>query len=231
MSATAGSGPEPVSDSADDQRYFQAIEETFIRLRGAPLLLSPADWRTAQGWRRAGIPLGLVRSTLEEIFERRRERGATDMVSSLRYCKRAVEKAWSEARELSASAERVVAPPLELRPLLTALAERLPADLLQRGAVGEEILALETTASGDPEAVERALGELEAKLLDRLEGELDPQRRQAVEAAERSALAALERRLPQEQIEAARLRLRRKLLRRELDLPVFSLFSAPEAPD
>ncbi len=219
-----------MTDSAEDQRYFQAIEATFIRLRGAPLLLSPTDWRMAQAWRKEGIPLAVVEEALEEIFQGREERGAKNPVSSLRYCKRAVEKSWAQARELNATAERATAPALELAPLLRALAASLPADLPAREAVQAEILALDSSAQGDPETVERGLGEMEERLLERLEGTLEAARLEKVEAAEGTALAALARRLPEEQIEAARLRLRRKLLRQELGLPVFSLFSVPEPP-
>ena len=47
-----------------------------MRLRGAPLLLSPADFQVAARWQRDGVPLGLVLATLEEVFAKRRERGA-----------------------------------------------------------------------------------------------------------------------------------------------------------
>ena len=59
-------------DASDE--YFRAIEEAFIRLRGAPLLLSPADWQTAKSWHEERIPLELVGRVMEEVFERLRER-------------------------------------------------------------------------------------------------------------------------------------------------------------
>lgn len=229
MSATGSDGIEPApeagSDSSEDQRYFLAIEDLFIRLRGAPLLLSPADWRTAQEWRRQGIPLPLIESTLEEIFERRQERGATGMVSSLRYCKRAVEAAWKEARELSATAQRTAAPALEAAPRLAALAEALPADLPRREGVAARIRGLGSLVGEDPEKVEAALARLEEDLLDELEPSLEPSRRETLAAAEKTALDALAGRLPRDQIEAARQRLHRQLLREELGLPVLSLFA------
>lgn len=229
MSATVTDGNEAVTDSGEDQQYFQAIEEVFIRLRGAPLLLSPADWRTAQAWRREGIPLSLVQETLEEIFERRRERGSKDLVSSLRYCKRAVEKAWAETRELSSTADRGTAEALETAPLLQALADRLPVDLPGLEGIRKDILAIDGACQGDPDAAERALANLEDSLLVRLEETLDAERRERVATAQERALEALARRLPEEEIARARLRLHRQLLRDELRLPVFSLFSLPRS--
>src|SRR3954471_18904178 len=90
--------------------YFQAIEEIFVALRGAPLLLSPADWQVSRRWHRDGIPLDLIRSALQEVFARRKERGAKGKISSLRYCAPAVEAAWAERRELTTPGEGAEAP-------------------------------------------------------------------------------------------------------------------------
>src|SRR3954462_8488132 len=86
--------------------YFQAIEEIFVELRGAPLLLSPADWQGARRWHGEGVPFELVRSTLEEVFARRKERGARGKISSLGYCAPAVEGAWGELKDLIAPGKR-----------------------------------------------------------------------------------------------------------------------------
>src|SRR3954462_964977 len=90
--------------------YFQAIEEIFVRLRGTPLLLSPADWHVARRWHREGVPLDLVRDALEQAFARRRERGLKGRISSLRYCAPGAEPAWAPLRELPGPAEREAAP-------------------------------------------------------------------------------------------------------------------------
>src|SRR4029077_879820 len=109
MSATA-------DESDSDHAYFQAVEEIFVELRGAPLLLSPADYRVAQRWHREGVPLDLLRRTLEEVFAKRQERGAKGKVNSLRYCAPAVEAAWSDLRELTAPGQRAAAPAFEVAP-------------------------------------------------------------------------------------------------------------------
>src|SRR5690349_17979968 len=108
-----------------DHAYFQAVEEIFVELRGAPLLLSPADWQVARRWHQDGVPLDLIKRTLEEVFAKRKERGAKGKISSLRYCAPAVEAAWEELRELTAVGERAEAPAFEIRPRLAALAAAL----------------------------------------------------------------------------------------------------------
>ena len=84
-----------MSETAEDSdhAYFQAVEEIFVELRGAPLLLSPADWQVASRWRQEGVPLSLVLSILAERFAERAERGARGRVNSLRYFADAVDEA------------------------------------------------------------------------------------------------------------------------------------------
>lgn len=219
MSATADG-----ADGADDHAYFRAVEEIFISLRGAPLLLSPADWQVARRWHRQGVPLGLVESALEGLFARRRERGTRGRVQSLRYCAPAVERAWEELVELQAPGERETAGALELAPRLTALASALPPTLPGRAAAAARIRAL----SGEAAAVEEALAELDRELLAAAGEALPAAERAALAAEAASSLAPLAGRLPPEQAAAARQRLERRLLRRRIGLPLLSLFS-PEA--
>lgn len=220
----AAESPDPVG-SAEDQAYFRSIEDTFIGLRGAPLLLSPADWRVAQRWRRAGVPLELIETTLAEVFARRKERGARGRIHSLRYCAPAVEAAWEEVQELTAPGEReTAAPALDVPARLEALAAALPPRLPGRDRLAEAIRALE----GAPEAVEAALSRLDDETLDAAEKRLRAAGRAELEGQVEASLAGVAGRLPRREIEAARERLVRRLLRKRIGLPLLSLF-APEA--
>ncbi|HEX5759428.1 MAG TPA: hypothetical protein VF121_09560 [Thermoanaerobaculia bacterium] len=228
-------GAEPEPDSASDQAYFQAIEETFVRLRGAPLLLSPADWQVARRWHRQGVPLLLVQRVLEEVFERRRERAPKGRINSLRYCRQAVEAAWSEVQQLTAPGRRTEVEPLDVAPRLAALAAALPAALAGREELATRVRRLGESAGGGPpagdsEAVEAALAALDRELLERAGEALSEEARGALEEAVETTLAALAARLPAEDLAAARERLRRQLLRQRLGLPVLSLFSPEAAP-
>ncbi len=212
----SNAGAEP----GESHAYFRAIEEAFIRLRGSPLLLSPADWQIARGWHERGIPLDFVCRALETFFEARRERGVESRVRSLRYCAPAVEEAWREVSELTAAGRRVEAAPLDVAGRLEALARALP----EPAGLAERIRALE----GDVESVERALAELDSGVLSAAETALSEADRASIAAAAERGLAALAERLTDEEIEIQRQRLRRQALRRRLGLPVLSLFS-PEA--
>src|SRR5215831_11398264 len=159
--------------SEEDHAYFQAVEEIFVGLRGTPFLLAPADWLVARRWHREGIPLAVVRESLQEVFARRRERRAKGRISSLRYCAAAVERAWAERRELTAPGERAPAPRLEAAPRLAALAAALPAALPLRARFAARIAELGAApgAAGgarspalapalSPAEIEERLGEL-----------------------------------------------------------------------
>ncbi len=214
MSATAD-GPDP------DHAYFQAVEEIFVELRGSPLLLSPADWQVARRWHREGVPLELVRQTLEEVFAKRRERGAKGKISSLRYCAPAVEAAWTDLKELTAPGQRAAAPAFEVAPRLAALAAALPPSL---SSLATRVAAL----AGDPQQVEDRLAALDREMLDAAMDSLTGEDRAGIDAAVEKTLTLLRGRLPADELAASRDRLFRQALRRRLGLPVLSLFS-PEA--
>lgn len=207
-----------------DHAYFQAIEETFVALRGAPLLLSPADWQLARRWRRAGIPLDLVRRTLAEVFARREERKAKRQLLSLRYCARAVEQAWQELVDLTSPGHRGTPEELDLSGRLAALAAALPENLAGRGRLARRMTAL----TGEAPAVEEALAQLDRELVETALQAAPAETRAEVEARIDATLEQLGGRLPAEEIDRSRERLRLQIARRLLGLPVLSLF-APEA--
>lgn len=218
---------EPADLSEQDHAYFRAVEETFIRLRGAPLLLSPADWQIARRWRREGVPLDLVCRVLEQFFARRKERGRSGAVQSLKYCAPAVDEAWEEVRALGAGGRREPPEPIDPGPRLRALAASLPAALPAAAAVGARLAGLE----GDAERVESALRELDDELVAAAAAALTETDRQRLSERVDASFAALGDRLPEAERRAARERLFRQALRRELGLPVLSLFSPEAQPD
>lgn len=219
MSATAEGGGEPPATDADSA-WFRAIEDAFVRLRGAPLLLSPADFQVALRWRQEGVPLGLVVATLEEVFAKRRERGARGRINSLRYCAPAVEQAWAEVRELQGPARRVPADEPAVEERLAALGAALPSELAARDAWEARLLALEGTA----EEVETALRALDDELLANADAALEPAARERLDAEVEAILEGLRDRFRDADLEALRGQLRRQRLRRLVGLPVLTLF-------
>ncbi len=227
--ASESEGP-PDEGGVEAQGYFLAIEDFFVRLRGAPLLLAPADWHVARRWYRQGVPLELVRRAIEELFARRRERGSRGRISSLRYCAPAVEAAWEERAELVAPGRRHTAVAFDTAGRLRRLAAALPPalagtrDLRRRLAALAERAEPESTGL-DPQVVEERLADLDRAVLEDALAALDGEERTALDAKAARSLAGLAGRLPADEIERARERLVHQLLRARLGLPMLSLFS------
>lgn len=205
----------------NEHQYFQAIEAHFIGLRGAPLLLSPADWQVAKRWWEAGIPLDLVRRTLDEIFERRRESSGDGAIQTLRYCSRAVEGAWRAAAEHQQAGRREAPEPIDVTERLERLVQALPEEMPKRDAVAAEIRALEGTVR----EVETGLAEIDGRALVAAREALGQEARAEIEARVAEDLRAFGDRMDPEAVQSAYERLFEQRLRRRLELPVLSLFS------
>jgi len=225
---TSGADPD-----SGDRDYFEAIEEEFIRLRGTPLLLSPADWRLADDWRRQGVPLHLVLESIRRVFERRAERQAASPelkqrnVSSLRYCRPAVEKAWAEYRELGAAPTvRRQPSAIDVPARLGALASALPATLADVELWRSRLMKVGGTA---PE-VEARLAELDLELVAQTFDSLAPADRESVLAGADEALRRTSGRVDEARLPELRQRLLRRLVRERLGLPLLSLFAETPPP-
>lgn len=226
----------------DDDRsafdYFQRLESHFLLLRGAPLLLSPSDYRVAKRWHADGVPLDLVLRTMDELFERRAERAHGGQGSEnepakvwgLRQVRPAVDAAWKRLRELTAPGDRdepgegaTLDVPARLTALREALEGALPPELPEREAVLARLGAL--SQETDPRRVEEGLGGVEAAALDALLAQVpDGERRELAAKVER-ALAPLADRMTREEVEATRERLLRQKVRQKVGLPTLSLFA------
>jgi hypothetical protein len=210
------------ADAPDDAAavaYFRAVEDAFVRERGAPLLLSPADFQVAARWQQEGVPLGLVLATIEEVFAQRRARGAKGRINSLRYCAPAVDAAWGEVRELQGPGRREAPPELAVPERLEELAAGLP-EFPGRGDWAARLRGL----SGAPEAVEEALRGLDGELLAALAAGLSGEERERLEAEVEAILDGLRDRFPDRELEGLAQRLFAQRLRRLRAVPVLSLF-------
>jgi len=105
-----------------EAEYYRAVEDFFAALRGVPHLLSPKDIQLLRGWFREGIPLHAVTSAMAETMARRRERGETDPVVSLGYCRHAVRAKVRQLEELAAGGD-VYPPAPDTPPVERTLAE------------------------------------------------------------------------------------------------------------
>lgn len=223
MSETAAPPPAD-ADSPADQEYFRALEEKVVALRGAAILLSPADWQLARSWRARAIPIEVVCGALDLCAQRLADRHPGRRISSLRYCRAAVSEAWEEVEALGAAeaGRRREALVFDPAPRLAALAAALPESLHDRERRAAALAAL----SGPAPEIEAALAELERAWLKLEWQRIEPGTRAAIEGEVERSLAALAGRFAAEELLETRAALARETLRRRLGVPKLSLFAA-----
>lgn len=213
----------------EEAAFYRAVEDAFARLRGTPFIFSPKDFSLLQRWWREGVPLAAVVAGLSEVFARRRE-GREDPVSSLGFCRHAVQR---HARRLAAAATgREETPAVEVAEALQRCVLALQVAARQWEHVPplrEGVLALARAVATLPvdapaAAVDQALAQLELGALEGLAPLLPEESRRRVAAEVEGALAAFhgEREVGD--------RTRRALLlrhwRQELGLPRLGLLEA-----
>lgn len=229
MTETADGDAGHPFETSDAQKYFRTVEEIFTGLRGAPLLLAPADWRVSRGWYEAGVPLDLVRETLRELTARRLERDPDARVNSLRYYDRAVRGAWKSLREARGPSfaaagsggsgdEQEIGPDIPAR--LDELAAKLPDSLPDRELWSSRVRGV----SGSLREVEETLSALDDEILDAVEERLEPADRREIEATVEAAIARLESSHGAAELEHLQRRLFRRELRAREGLPLLTLF-------
>jgi len=218
------------SNDDQEQAYYRAVEDLFAALRGVPHIISPKDFQLLREWWREEVPLSAVRTGITEVFARHRERGETDPVVSLSYCRHAVRKHARRAAEMRVGAPddgepRTPDPRATLEALandLSAAAARLRPEKARIAEVVDSIAATVEAASELPvAALEEHLFALESAFLAACLEALDDKERRSIEERARheaEATAATE-----EARERAFRALRDRLLRSELGLPRLEL--------
>ncbi len=131
----------------DRKSYFRAIEEEFVRRRGAPMLLSPRDWSLIEAWRGGGVPLRLVLQGIANVFDSFESRTpGSRRINSLAYCRQEVETLFQlyrtlRAAEAGAPADGSGEPPGRIMARhLGRLARRLKEAMAVASEAGHDVL-------------------------------------------------------------------------------------------
>lgn len=229
--------------------YFTEVEDTFVRRRGAHLLVSPLDWALIESWKEIGIPLHIVLRAIERSFDgfeaqpRRWRR-----VNSIFYCQQEVESCYAEyRRSLVGSAEAVEGAEEGTAAAATGVMgggdedspfprPRVEAYLERVG--GELETARERAAERELVAVAEAIGRATERLTE-IAASLAASARMDAEGLERDLtaleeilLAALLEHAPEEEVEAARaeakgqLKAHKKSMDKEIYRQTFDKFVA-----
>jgi hypothetical protein len=239
-----------MSEPVAPDEYYRAIEEEFLRRRGAPLLLSPRDWGLIGEWRSAGVPLRIALQAIANVFESFQRRGPGHRrINSLSYCRQEVLALHDLYRSLrGAAAGRPDAgagggaapdPARVVSRHLGRLARRLREALAHASASGHDALvAAAARAAADlkgirreiksgtfePSRLEEALRRLDESLLAAARRALPGGEAREIESAAERQLAETRDRMTPAAYESTRAALLGRLLRERLRLPRLTLF-------
>ena len=198
--------------------YSLAVEKALSRVRSAPVLVSPRDWKLLADWHERGIPLGTILQALEEGARPAGRMGPPRGFPSLAYIAPAVEEAWALIR-----AGRPMAPAEQPGPL-PMLSDALCAwnEARESAGPGSPLQALLTTLltrleEGEaPREVDRLL---DAALLDTV----PPGLASSAQAESDRELAPYSARMTPDALAATRQRRVQDRLRASLGLPRLDL--------
>lgn len=211
-----------------DPDYFLEIESHFAARRGTPFIFSAKDWALMKSWADGGVPLSVVIEAIDRCFEKRAESKRRSTISSLTYCRHAVNELWEERKDLLVGAEGSV-PEADSSQLLARLAAALDAmdaeDILRHrfAAAATQVRDLSKRPASVSE-IEESLIALEESLLHDVFALMGDEARGELDTEVDTLLAAFDR-----IDEATRVRTRqanlKRIVRSRFGIPRLSLFA------
>jgi len=215
--------------------YFSDIEDVFIYLRGAPLMLSPLDWELIQQWKDLGVPLQVVLRAIEDVFEKHKARKNRRPIRSLSYCKSEVEAEYAEwlAARVGTNEEAAKSDPFPKDKVLTYLhqqitsLEALPIFKWNGVASVAEALSaayLEFEATPNARKLEEQIGALERTLDHTIAAGATPEQIAEARAAAEALLSPYKTNMLPQVYEQQIDTLFKKHLREFFGVPKLSLF-------
>ena len=156
--------------------YFTEIEDTFVRRREKHLLLSPIDWAMIEGWQERGVPLHIVIRGIETVFDGFEKKPGPRSIKGLLYCREEVEAQYAEwlASQTGKDDENRPTDPTRamndiesgidnaIETLARCKGSQLAEDIER---CVERLRALRSDMTGDLEALDKSLSDIE-KVLD-----------------------------------------------------------------
>jgi hypothetical protein len=207
--------------------YFLEIEAHFALRRNTPFILSAKDWVLMVSWKEQGIPLAIIVEAIDQVFDKNESSGRRKTISSLRYCRHAVEELWSDRKDLYVGGHGET-PEVTVEPMLSALAWQLEAlagpEAVRDAALGIAREVRDLTHEKSVPKIEERLIALEHELVESILAALGEDEVAALCAGIAATLGDTSRldESTRRRTEEANLR---RLVRQRVGLPRLSLFS------
>jgi hypothetical protein len=153
----------------DKSRYYGEISAAFLRLRGAPFILSGRELHVLAGWEKQGIPLNAVMEGIESAFsslQKKAEPGRRAV--SLHYCDSFVQRAFDQVKDRRTGGARRAGgrenKKADILRAVTAFLDGLPEELFFLKRFYEKALRLAESAEDREEDLESLEAEIEGVL-------------------------------------------------------------------
>jgi hypothetical protein len=222
-----------------EESYYAEVESHFVERRGSPLFISPNEWQLVYEWEQMGVPIEVVKDGIDRVFERPKSRLRP---RKLGYCRQTVAALYRRVREAGVGGRPAEASSPDEAESLASRLDELSDALLRTAAelpAGSEAFAATLGQAArrvrglgpmlDPgervENVEATLAELDRELLSGCESVVGETLRTSLEQQASSSLEPYRERMPAKVYRAALESAYRRRLRKELRLPVLSLYS------
>jgi hypothetical protein len=222
--------------------YFTEIEELFVRRRGRNLMLSPLDWALIEQWQERGVPLHVVLSSIEKVFDgvdQQPNRKRT--IKSISYCKEEIEAQYAEwlDRQVGKSADTAISEAGQKNGFFTreTVSEHLENSIAAlrecknkafcqtfRSAV-KQLEELKTNLTDDYERAEEILTDIENFLDAELKRRTDPAHLNRIKQDVEKHLSAYRNKMDKAVYDKTFDLMLLKKLREEASVPRLSLFS------
>jgi hypothetical protein len=213
---------------AEAPDYFLEIESHFALLRQTPFIFSAKDWALMKSWHESGIPLAVVIEAMDTCFQKREETSRRRIISSLSYCRHAVEQIWRDRKDLYVGRNEAV-PETDASSQLDELAAVLRQAVAEAeveaaaaiGAAADAVSALNRSRSIPN--LEEDLMAIEETLFTTLAAALTPEARAELDAKLERQLKSAGK-IDEKTQERTRRANERRLLRDRFQIPRLSLF-------
>ncbi len=153
----------------DRSRYYRDVTALFLRLRGAPFILSARELHLLAAWEKQGIPLNVVQEGIENAFQAFQKASGPDRRPvSLQACDPYVRGAFGQVKDRRAGGRRLSGGREDKRRAMARaikdFLEALPIEWAFLRQAFEQALRLIESAGGGEEDLERLETDIEQAL-------------------------------------------------------------------
>lgn len=158
-------------DFKDRSRYFQTTARYLFECRGAPFILSPAEFAVLSKWASMGIPQRIVLEGIKNAFNKLRNRTLQrKKLFKLIQCEYEVMEAFKQYKDRKTGVDSFLPPDESIEKIkkeVIRFIDQIPSELIGLKEIFNQVSQLLNQGNSDEEFLERADAEVERILLSK----------------------------------------------------------------